>query len=159
MKKLTGQFRSTTWDPFLIICQIISLQCIMYFGLGLWIFLVDLLAGSSRSLDHLFKYQEIHIHDFDGKLIITAFVLNALTSALGLWFVVQRTKQCLDFSATMHLFHLLACWGYNGHFPASPLWWLLNGACLTITCVCAEFLCMRTELQAIPLSLGPKADL
>nr|CAD7205126.1 unnamed protein product [Timema douglasi]CAD7267618.1 unnamed protein product [Timema shepardi] len=165
MKKLTGQFRNTSWDPFLIISQIVAMQCVMYFGLGLWMFLLDLFAGSSRSLDHLFKYQEIHVRDFGGKLVISAFVLNALTweppltFALGLWLVVQRTKQCLDFSSTAHLFHLVLCWSYNGHFPTSFSWWFLNIACLTITCVCGEFLCMRTELQAIPLSLGPKADL
>nr|CAD7460889.1 unnamed protein product [Timema tahoe] len=142
MKKLTGQFRNTSWDPFLIISQIVAMQCVMYFGLGLWMFLLDLFAGSSRSLDHLFKYQEIHVRDFGGKLVISAFVLN-----------------CLDFSSTAHLFHLVLCWSYNGHFPTSFSWWFLNIACLTITCVCGEFLCMRTELQAIPLSLGPKADL
>nr|CAD7438562.1 unnamed protein product [Timema bartmani] len=140
MKKLTGQFRNTSWDPFLIISQIVAMQCVMYFGLGLWMFLLDLFAGSSRSLDHLFKYQEIHVRDFGGKLVISAFVLNALT-------------------CTAHLFHLVLCWSYNGHFPTSFSWWFLNIACLTITCVCGEFLCMRTELQAIPLSLGPKADL
>nr|CAD7399116.1 unnamed protein product [Timema cristinae] len=142
MKKLTGQFRNTSWDPFLIISQIVAMQCVMYFGLGLWMFLLDLFAGSSRSLDHLFKYQ-----------------VGNPCSALGLWLVVQRTKQCLDFSSTAHLFHLVLCWSYNGHFPTSFSWWFLNIACLTITCVCGEFLCMRTELQAIPLSLGPKADL
>jgi hypothetical protein len=57
MKKVTGQFRNTTWDPLLIISQIIALQCVMYVGLGLWTFFMDLLVGSSRSLDHLFKYQ------------------------------------------------------------------------------------------------------
>jgi hypothetical protein len=52
-----GQFRNTTWDPLLIISQIIALQCVMYVGLGLWTVFLDLLVGSSRSLDHLFKYQ------------------------------------------------------------------------------------------------------
>lgn len=57
MKKVTGQFRNTTWDPLLIISQIIALQCVMYVGLGLWTVFMDLVVGSSRSLDHLFKYQ------------------------------------------------------------------------------------------------------
>ncbi|PSN51089.1 Protein SYS1 [Blattella germanica] len=159
MKKMTGQFRNTTWDPLLIVSQIIALQCVMYVGLGLWMAFMDLLVGSSRSLDHLFKYQEIHVRDFGGKLVITAFVLNALVGALGLWFIVQRTKQCLDFSSTAHLIHLVVCWYYNGHFPSAFSWWLLNLVCLAIMCVCGEFLCMRTELQAIPLNMGPKADL
>ncbi|GLH01864.1 Protein SYS1 homolog [Gryllus bimaculatus] len=78
MKKMTGQFRATTWDPLLIVSQIVAMQCVMYVGLGLWMVVMDTLVGSSRSLDHLFKYQEIHVRDVNGKLVITAFVLNAL---------------------------------------------------------------------------------
>lgn len=86
-------------------------------------------------------------------------VLSFLDRSCGLWFLIQRTKQCLDFSCTAHLIHLFACWFYNGHFPSSISWWLLHIACLAIMCICGEFLCMRSELKAIPLSLGPKADL
>lgn len=57
MKKFTGQFRHTTWDPFLIISQIIALQAVFYLGLGAVLAMMSSLEGSSRSLDHLFKYQ------------------------------------------------------------------------------------------------------
>ncbi|XP_039291878.1 protein SYS1 homolog [Nilaparvata lugens] len=159
MSKLTGQFRHSQWDPILIISQIVAMQSVYYVTLGLWIAAVNLLVGTSRSLDHLFKYQEIHVRDIPGKLIIASYVLNSLTGACSLWWLVQRTKQCLDFSCTLHLFHLLACWYYNGHFPASLSWWLLNSACLAIMCICGEFLCMRTELKAIPLNMAPRTDL
>jgi hypothetical protein len=86
-------------------------------------------------------------------------MLSFVLRSLALWFIVKRTKQCLDFSGTAHLIHLLVCWSYNGAFPSSMSWWVLNIVCLAIMCVCAEFLCMRTELKAIPLNLGPKADL
>ena len=82
-----------------------------------------------------------------------------LFRAVALWFIVRRTKQCLDFAATAHFLHLLICWLYNSQFPTTVSWWLLNGACVTIMCVYGEYLCLRTELQAIPLSVGPKADL
>ncbi|KAG0415674.1 hypothetical protein HPB47_007157 [Ixodes persulcatus] len=84
---------------------------------------------------------------------------GACVRSVGLWYFVQRTKQCLDFSCTVHVYHLLACWVYNGAFPHTLSWWLLNTACVTVTCVCGEFLCIRTEMKAIPLSLSPKADL
>ncbi|KAG8282878.1 Integral membrane protein of the Golgi [Homalodisca vitripennis] len=79
MTKLTGQFRSSQWDPLLIVAQIIALQCVYYVALGLWLAAVNLLVGTSRSLDHLFRYQEIHVRDVPGKLIIASFVLNSLT--------------------------------------------------------------------------------
>ena len=31
-----------------------------------------------------------------------------LFSSVGLWYVVQRTKLCLDFSCTVHLLHLVS---------------------------------------------------
>lgn len=57
MTKLSGQFRSTQWDPLLIIAQIIALQSVYYVCLGLWLAAVNLLVGTSRSLEHIFRYQ------------------------------------------------------------------------------------------------------
>jgi hypothetical protein len=78
MKKMGGQFRNSTWDPMLIVSQIISVQCVLYFTLGAWNILMTLLVGSHRSIDRLFSYQEIHVRDYNGQLVITAFVINAL---------------------------------------------------------------------------------
>ncbi|UYV70696.1 SYS1 [Cordylochernes scorpioides] len=80
-------------------------------------------------------------------------------SALAMWKLVKRTKLCLDFAATVYLMHTLICWYYNGAFPHTASWWLLYVVCLAVACVSAEFLCMRSEMRAIPLSLSPKADL
>ncbi|XP_065332013.1 protein SYS1 homolog isoform X2 [Cloeon dipterum] len=157
--KMGGQFRNSTWDPILIISQIFALQFVIYCTLGIWNAFTTAIAGLPRSLDCLFSYQYIHVRDNTGQLVITSFVINSLTGALALWFIVQRTKQCLDFSATAHLIHLFVCWSYNGYFPVSMSWWVLNTVCLAIMCVCGEFLCMRTELKSIPLNMGPKADL
>jgi len=156
---MAGQFRSSVWDPMLIGSQIITMQCVFYVCLGLWISLMEVLAGDSASLDYIFNYEEIQFRKQSGRLIIAAFALNSLTCAVGLWYVVRRTKQCLDFTMTVHIFHLLACWIYSGIFPSSLSWWLLSLVCTTLMCVSGEFLCMRTELKAIPVSLGPKADL
>lgn len=57
MKKFTGQFRNTTWDPALIIFQIVALQAVFYLGLGGILAFVTCFEGTSRTLDHLFKYQ------------------------------------------------------------------------------------------------------
>lgn len=57
MSKLTGQFRNTAWDPTLIISQIIALQSVYYLTLGVWLVALDFIVGTSRSLDHIFKYQ------------------------------------------------------------------------------------------------------
>ncbi len=52
-----GQFRSSVWDPFLIISQIMAVQSIFYTSLGFWTFCLDWLTGTTKSLDQIFKYQ------------------------------------------------------------------------------------------------------
>ncbi len=78
---------------------------------------------------------------------------------MALWYVVQRTKLCLDFTCTVHFFHVLVCWAYNGHLGNTLSWWVINTVCVTLMCVSGEFLCMRTELKAIPVNMTPKVDL
>ncbi|XP_035452209.1 protein SYS1 homolog [Spodoptera frugiperda] len=160
IKKLTGSFRYTQWDPCLIVSQIVAMQSVLYCSLCLIIALMQDLTGSTRTLDHIFEYHEIHIRDSEGRSVIFAFVVNAIIGAFVLWMIVGRTKLCLDFSCTYHGLHLIACWMYNGTFPTTFSWWALSVSCACITCVAGEFLCLRTELQAIPLSnIGAKVDL
>lgn len=56
MKKFTGSFRYTQWDPWLIIAQIVSVQCIVYLSLGLLLVLFGIIIDDTRTLDHVFEY-------------------------------------------------------------------------------------------------------
>ncbi|XP_077286653.1 sys1 golgi trafficking protein [Arctopsyche grandis] len=159
MKKLTGSFRYTQWDPILLVSQITAMQSVLYVSLGILIAVMQDISSSTRTLDHIFKYHEIHIRNFEGQMVIVAFVINALVGGYVLWFVVQRTKLCLDFSCTFYCLHLICCWYYNGNFPSTFSWWALNIACASITCVTGEFMCLKSELKAIPLGMGAKVDL
>lgn len=76
-----------------------------------------------------------------------------LHRAGGLWVIVRRAKQCLDFAATAHLIHLVNCCIYDG-FPSSGSWWMLNLTCMALMAVIGEFVCMRTELKAIPVTVS-----
>jgi len=144
----------------MIVAQMATLQSLYYVSLGLWIFVFDIIQGSPRSLDQIFMYQNLLATQMQGKFLIASFLFNSLTCSLALWYVVQRTKLCLDFTCTVHFFHLLGCWYYNNYtFGHTITWWFINIVCMTIMCVSGEFLCMRTELRAIPVSMTPKADL
>ncbi|KAJ9527330.1 hypothetical protein QJQ45_025593 [Haematococcus lacustris] len=63
---------------------------------------------------------------------------------------VERAKKCLDFASTAYFLHLVACWGYEG-FPLSLAWWTVNALGLLITSLLGEWLCVRREMQEIPL--------
>jgi Integral membrane protein S linking to the trans Golgi network len=54
---MAGQFRSSQWDPLLIMAQIVTMQCVFYVGLGVCYSLVDFIVGASRSLDQIFLIQ------------------------------------------------------------------------------------------------------
>lgn len=104
-------------------------------------------------------WQALGFATIQGRLSMMAFILNSLTCALGLWFFIRRGKQCLDFTVTVHFFHMIGCWIYNAHLPAVLSWWLVNVACMALMAVIGEYLCMRTELRAIPVNTGPKSNL
>ncbi|XP_061429351.1 protein SYS1 homolog [Lethenteron reissneri] len=156
---MAGHFRSYAWDPVLIVSQMALMQCVFYGFLCLWLALIDVLVQANRTLDQIFSYQVLEFSTAHGRVPLIAFVLNALTCALGLWLFVRRGKQCLDFTVTTHFFHMLACWAYNASFPSALTWWLVNLVCVALMAVIGEYLCMRSELMAIPVSIGPKADL
>ncbi|XP_035996676.1 protein SYS1 homolog [Fundulus heteroclitus] len=76
---MAGNFRSYIWDPVLIICQIVLMQCVYYSFLGLWMAGVDSLVHSSRSLDQIFSYELLGFATMQGRLSMMAFILNSLT--------------------------------------------------------------------------------
>ena len=61
---------------------------------------------------------------------------------------------------TVFVIHLVVSLCYAG-FPHSWAWWLTNLIGLAIMAMLGEYLCMRSELAAIPLSgstsMGSKA--
>nr|SVE76075.1 EOG090X0FH3 [Daphnia hispanica] len=153
---MSGSFRIAVWDPPLIMSQIVAVQCIMYVSLGLWIIvLLNVLAGHPVSIDYIFKYQVFFFY----VSTFACFLMNSLISATSLWAIVQRTKLCLDFSITAFFLHLVASLIYNSGWPYSASWWVLQFSCVTITCVLAEFLCMRSEMKSIPLGMSARVDL
>ncbi|KAJ6661128.1 hypothetical protein lerEdw1_016929 [Lerista edwardsae] len=112
------------------------------------------IAGNIR----LHRDQILGFSTSTGRLSMMAFVLNALTCAVGLLYFIRRGKQCLDFTVTVHFFHLLGCWIYNAHFPTALTWWLVHTVCTALMTVIGEYLCMRTELKEIPLNSAPKSN-
>lgn len=145
-----GHFRPSVWDPLLTISQILTVQSLFYSSLGIFIFITDCLFGQDPSLNHIFNYKDVTIRTWIGLFIIISYLLNAIVAAFYLWHIVKRAKSCLDHSATIHVIHFFSCWIFNS-FPSTVSWWILNIICAAITCICGEFLCMKTELKSIPL--------
>lgn len=158
LTNITGKFRSHVWDPALIISQIIAIQCIYYLSLGLLCVVLLALGGYPPSLSCLFDFEMVHIYTKKQQLVLIAHLLNSLSLAITLWYIVQRAKQCWDFTCTLHFFHLLVCCIYIGKFPASLTWWLTQLVCIILIVVISEYLCFKSDMKDIPLVGSNKAD-
>ncbi|XP_002121739.2 LOW QUALITY PROTEIN: protein SYS1 homolog [Ciona intestinalis] len=154
---MQGKFRSSVWDPPLIVSQMITMQCIYYTTLGLVSALVMLVIHNQPSLHYVFDTDVFHISAKVNQLVLVSHLLNSLLGAVALWMLAWRAKQCLDFACTLHLFHFMCCWIYTGHFPTSLMWWLVQLLCIILMVVTGEYLCFKSDMKDIPL-VGSKAD-
>ncbi|KAK9838838.1 hypothetical protein WJX74_004249 [Apatococcus lobatus] len=154
-------YGSTVWDPVLITAQIITMQCLFYASLGLTLWMFVGAAGAATSLPKgskeasltlatLFSWRTLSLHHFAGWLVALANVLNAVVASGFLMLVVERAKKCLDFAATLYIIHLAICSVFYG-FPSGPEWWGVNVVAFLITAVLGEWLCLRREMQDIPI--------
>ncbi|KAI8618327.1 integral membrane protein S linking to the trans Golgi network-domain-containing protein [Chytriomyces sp. MP71] len=145
----SNSFRIHHFDPIYTVIQIVCYQSSGYLGLSLVVLMVESLTGSDITLDHLLNWHDVRLDTVLGWFISFAFLINAVLCSFPLLFIVQRTRQCLDFAATFYFFHLIFTSIYSGSVPTSPIWWLLVGACIGISTAGGEYLCYQKELEPI----------
>lgn len=56
LTNMHGQFRSSVWDPVLIIAQIITMQCIFYTSAGFWLYLTSYITNFDRHISQFFTH-------------------------------------------------------------------------------------------------------
>ncbi|KAJ0680228.1 hypothetical protein HanPI659440_Chr16g0621921 [Helianthus annuus] len=144
-------YGSVVWDPWLIVAQIVCIQCLYYLTLGV---IMTVLVGarvSRMSLVYFFDYATVTLSTVTGWCVITSFILSSIAGAGFLLYWIERAKKCLDFAATLYIIHLGICVLYGG-WPSSITWWVVNGTGLAITALLGEYLCIKRELREIPIS-------
>ena len=87
-----------------------------------------------------------------GYASIIAGMLTAVASSGVLLVVVGRAKKCLDFCSTMYMFHFIGVCTVSQSFPLSAVWWVFAFIGLIVSTVCSELVCLRREMQEIPVS-------
>mmetsp|Transcript_26954 Transcript_26954/g.65464 ORF Transcript_26954/g.65464 Transcript_26954/m.65464 type:complete len:154 (+) Transcript_26954:352-813(+) len=140
------------WDPVLIVNQIAIMQSSFYLLTGLWLVLLQTLMGSRSepALDQLLSAETM---DFDQPLSsvpILAVLLGAPLCAVICSVVVDRAWQCLDFSATTHFLHLVACSFYGG-FPLYWEWWAANLLSMIVMVLLSEYWLVKKEQEPIEM--------
>ncbi|KAJ9463439.1 Protein SYS1-like protein [Diplonema papillatum] len=136
-------------DPQLIASQIVLLQGSFYLILSLFFFVTEGMLHHRTRFELIFNARILSFHTVDG---VVGVMTNLVASLVGSWtllVVVGRSKQCLDFAATLFFFHFILCWKFYG-FP-SYLWWCLTLIDVSSMTIVSEYLCMRQELREIPI--------
>ncbi|KAK6914914.1 Integral membrane protein SYS1-related [Dillenia turbinata] len=144
-------YGAVVWDPWLIVAQIVCLQCLYYLTLGIFMSILVGSRVSRMSLIYFFDFAAVTASTVTGWCVISSFILTALAGAFYLLYLVERAKKCLDFSATIYIIHLVICILYGG-WPASITWWIVNATGFAVMALLGEYLCIRRELREIPIA-------
>eukprot|EP01126_Amoeba_proteus_P040250 TRINITY_DN4285_c0_g1_i3.p1 TRINITY_DN4285_c0_g1~~TRINITY_DN4285_c0_g1_i3.p1 ORF type:complete len:158 (+),score=13.97 TRINITY_DN4285_c0_g1_i3:165-638(+) len=142
---------TSSWDPRLIIGQILSIQFFYYFTTVLGVIFLDFQFNQTPTVQQLF---DVRLNFFDETrssiVLLTTSVLFAPLGALAMLFIVGRPRKVLDFSLTRFLIHLIICCSFSFTFPVNLWWWLCHTIAVIVETVGGEYLCVRRELKKIP---------
>ncbi|CAK9174624.1 unnamed protein product [Ilex paraguariensis] len=94
-------YGAVVWDPWLIVAQIVCLQCLYYVTLGVFLTILVGTRVSRMSLVYFFDYATVGTTTVTGWCVIGSFILSSLAGAGYLLYLIERSKKCLDFSATL----------------------------------------------------------
>ncbi|XP_027344415.1 protein SYS1 homolog isoform X1 [Abrus precatorius] len=144
-------YGAVVWDPWLIVAQIVCLQCLYYITLGFLLFILVGTRDSRMSLVYFFDFVTITTSTITGWCVIASFLLTSFAGAVYMLYLIQRAKKCLDFSATLYIVHLFICIVYGG-WPSSLTWWVVNVTGIAVMALLGEYLCIRRELREIPIT-------
>ncbi|CAI4221211.1 unnamed protein product [Auanema sp. JU1783] len=143
-----SSFRSFIWDPTLLISQMFAVQTSFYTVECVCMLAYSTITSYDPSVSHIFSLQP-------SRIMALIQLIGSVSCAFALSIIVQRAKQCLDFTCTLHFFHLVFCIIFNGSIPTFIFWWLLQIGSAVICTVLGEYLCMVSESKEIKLGGGP----
>ncbi|CAN6456307.1 unnamed protein product [Victoria cruziana] len=144
-------YGAVVWDPWLIVSQIVCLQCLYYLTLGLFMWILVGTRVSRLTLIYFFDYSTLTASTITGWCAMSSFLLASVAGAGYMFLLIERAKKCLDFSATLYIIHLYMCLVHGG-WPSSFTWWIVNGTGFAIMALLGEWLCIRRELREIPIT-------
>ena len=78
-----GTFYGTSvWDPWLIISQIVFLQCSFYLVVGLSMFLFSIMSGVAVSLPQLLDFRYMDVSFVQGWIPVLAFGITCVPKSV-----------------------------------------------------------------------------
>lgn len=71
-------YGAVAWDPWMIVAQIVCLQCLYYLTLGLFLGILVGTRVSRLSLVYFFDYATLTASTVTGWCVISSFILSSL---------------------------------------------------------------------------------
>jgi len=133
------------FNPYLIFCQIVAMQCCHYLFLGILVQINHILYGQSITIDRMFTDEYVGWPD-----AFAVFLSYSVVGSFLMAIIVEKSKKCLDFSFTLFVVHLVIVCAYDG-FPKSWDWWIIHFCSVVTMVLLGEYLCARREMDDIPL--------
>ncbi|XP_041994299.1 protein SYS1 homolog isoform X2 [Salvia splendens] len=143
-------YGAAAWDPWLIVAQIVCLQCLYYLTLGLCLSVLVAPRVYKMSLVYFFDFATVTASAPTGWCVIASIFLTSIAGAGVFVYIVERTRKCFDFSSTVYIIHLFICLLYGG-WPSTITWWVVNITGLAVMVLLGEHLCKKRELRDIPV--------
>lgn len=142
-------FNQKTWLIYLDLTIIYNLLHVTYLLIAL------MFMEIKKDLNHVNTWIMLIVRFIFPTYVVACFNWHASYSCLCragfMFYIVERAKKCLDFSATLYIIHLFICIIYGG-WPSSITWWAVNGTGLAVMALLGEYLCFRREWQEIQIT-------
>ncbi|KAL5839856.1 hypothetical protein ACOSQ4_012464 [Xanthoceras sorbifolium] len=106
-------YGAVVWDLWLIVAQIVCLQCLYYLTLGVFLAILVGTRVSRLSLVYIFDFATITASTVTGWSVIASMLLTSVAGAGYMLYLIEKAKKCLDFSATLYIIHLFICIMYG----------------------------------------------
>lgn len=140
-----------TFNPRLILSQILCLQCFYYVVLGLIFQINHVLFATSITIDRIFTDTYLDVWSALGWIDNAAVIGASFFGSVLLVVIVEKSKKCLDFSVTLFVIHTVLCSLYSFKLPSTWDWWIVHFLGMILMVILGEYLCSKRELSDIPM--------
>ncbi|KAJ1854128.1 hypothetical protein GGH12_001478 [Coemansia sp. RSA 1822] len=148
-------FRKSVYDPVLIVAQIVTLQCFGYSTFSILLICASILTSVELTPRLLFSSQSIQ-PTVEGAIVSASIICMGIMNIVPLVYMVERSRLCIDFSATFFLVHVIVVW-WTQHQVPELVWWGVMAVAMGVMAVGGRAVCSRRELLPIAIrSLMPE---
>ncbi len=114
-------------------------------SLGIIILILNLITGYRSHIGQIFSVTAFDLSKRYSFVTVLANIINIVFNVIAQAFVVEKANKCLDFTLSVFIIQIICMWIFQGKFPWSFNFYLINTGIIFVTVLAAEYTCMRIE--------------